>query len=128
MTTNAQWTAIREQVFKDQKGKCWSCWRTFNSHEDMHGHHCCIPKGHTNYKKKMALIDSPENIVLLCSQCHGDHGKLTNWFSRWSFFTDKLDHGYDMQKWLDNLDLKSGEYFLYLGKNEIYNKEYRSNG
>jgi hypothetical protein len=94
----------------------------------MHAHHACIPKGHTNYKKKMKLIDSPENIVLLCSLCHGNHGKLTNWYQRWSFFTDKLDHGYDMQKWLDDLDLRSGEYFLYLGKNENYSKEFVSNG
>ena len=128
MTTPAQWTAIRERVFKEQGGKCWVCPKVHQSHETMHAHHAIIPKSHTNYKKKMALIDSPENIILICWQCHENHGDLTNWHRRWMFFSDKLDFGYDMQKWLNDLNLRADEYFLYIGKDERFiNKEYRSN-
>jgi len=112
MTTKAQWTAIRERVFKDQKGKCWSCWRTFNSHEQMHAHHS-VYTADKNFSK---WLDSAENIVLLCPLCHSDHGKLSSWFMRLCAWSSKIDQGYDMESWHDGIPMLIKDNFFYIGK------------
>jgi len=123
MTTNAQWTAIRKRVFKEQEGKCATCWRMLEQHP-YHAHHAIIPKGQTNYAKYKKWLDMAENIVLVCRICHSQHGDLTNSFKRDMFWTDKIDLGYDMQGWYDSIPMiDKSHYFIYLGKEENGNKD-----
>ena len=114
MTSPAQWTAIREQVFKDQKGKCWSCWRTFNSHEDMHAHHA-VYTADKNFSK---WLDSVENIVLVCPACHSDHGRLSEYHRRLFAWSDKVDLGYNMTAWHDSIPMLIKDHFFYVGKDD----------
>ena len=110
MTTPSRWSEIRERVFKDQHGQCARCWRTFASHEDMHAHHAV----YSRQKGLEKWLDTPENIVLLCQKCHADHGHLTAWFRRNMFWTAKINAGYDMLTWHENMPMLIKDHFIYV--------------
>ena len=109
MTSPARWTDIRERLFKDQKGMCAHCWRTFNSHEDMHAHHAV----YSRQKGLEKWLDSEENIVLLCPRCHDQHGYLSSWFSRCEFWGKKVEQGYDMEKWHQEIPMLIKDKFTW---------------
>jgi len=126
MTSPASWLTIREHLFKEQKGQCAHCWRTFSSHEDMHAHHACYPKD----KKFSKCLDSKENITLLCNECHERiHQALGNSdFIRDLFWSKKIDIGYDMVEWEKNICRDDGQpmlihhKFYYIGSDKIREK------
>ena len=110
---------LRERLFNEQRGKCAFCWRTFNTHEMMHLHHAVIPKGQTNYKKFKKWLDTPENCVMSCWQCHEQHGDLTNDFMRDCVWTDKIDAGYEMQEWYDSIPMADKSHiFIYIHRGD----------
>ena len=112
MTSDTQWRKVREQVFKDQKGKCWVCPKVHQSHETMHAHHAV----YTYDKHLTKYLDSVENIFLLCPECHlKDHGYLTCWFKRLCAWSDKIDHGYEMEAWHEEIPMLIKDKFSYLG-------------
>ena len=134
MTTDTQWRKVREQVFKEQKGKCAKCPRTFASHDDMHGHHAIYGRD----VKFSKWLDRAENIVLLCGDCHEwiHHKNGNSEFIRDCFWTDKIDLGYDMETWDKNICRNDGQpmlihdnrtYRLYLKKKD-WNKRKEENG
>lgn len=114
MTTNKQWTVIREQVFADQNGKCWVCPKVHGSHDTMHAHHSVYSRD----KKFDKWLNSVENIFLICPECHAHHGGLSNLFKRHCAWTDKIDMGYDMQAWHDKIPMLVKDEFEYIGHKE----------
>ena len=110
MTSKARWLSIRETVFAEQRKSCAVCKLPFTSHEDMHGHHAI----YTRQKGLDKWLDTPENIVLLCQKCHADHGHLTAWFRRNMFWTAKIDAGYDMLTWHENMPMLIKDHFIYV--------------
>ena len=104
-------TATRERVFTEQRGKCANCWRTYPTHEYLHAHHCIYTRD-----KRMPKLDAPENIQLLCSHCHSEHGYLSSWFGRCMAWTVKIEQGYDMDTWNDGLPMLIKDTFLVLGE------------
>jgi 5-methylcytosine-specific restriction endonuclease McrA len=114
MTTKKRWTEIREKVFIDQCGKCFCCGKIFFSHEEMHAHHAV----YTKQKGMEKWLDSEQNILLICPACHADHGKLSNLFMRCCVWSDKIDHGYDMENWHLNIPMLLKDNFVYIGKSE----------
>ena len=118
MTTNAQWTAIRKRVFKEQEGKCWVCPNVHATHETMHGHHAV----YTYDKHFSKWLDRAENIFLLCPECHANHGDLSSYFKRCCAWTDKISAGYDMEKWHNEIPMLIKDNFLYLKKKDVVDK------
>lgn len=108
--------STRERVFHEQKGKCARCWRTFQSHEDLHAHHAVYTKD-----KRIKELDMAENIVLVCPKCHSDHGYLSSWFARCQAWSEKIDLGYDMVAWEKSLPMLIHDEFIYFEKEEKNN-------
>jgi len=106
-------TPTRERVFREQKGKCARCPRVFQSHEDLHAHHAVYGRD-----KRIPELDQPENIQLICHKCHAEHGYLSGWFMRCMAWTEKIDLGYRMQEWHDNLPMLIKDEFIYLEGSE----------
>lgn len=101
--------AIISRLLADQKNKCSACWRTI---PDFHVHHAIYTRD-----KRMKELDCVENLILLCPSCHLDnHGRLTSWFRRCVFWSAKIDGGYEMEKWNNDLDMKVKDNFIYLGE------------
>ena len=62
----------------------------------MQVHHAVYTRN-VNFAK---LLDKPENLALVCLQCHTTlHGHLTGWTRRNIFYQDKIAKGYDMRAW-----------------------------
>jgi hypothetical protein len=110
----ARWLAIREHLFKQQKGQCAHCWRKFTSHEDMHAHHAV----YSRMKGLEQWLDSVENITLLCPDCHANHGFHSSWFGRCLAWSKKIDAGFAMEKWHAEIPMLIKDNFLYIGKEE----------
>ena len=99
-----------DRLMNEQHGKCAACWRLVPPYEV---HHAIL----TRDKKFAKWLDMPENLVLLCPKCHqNEHGYLTGWFQRCSFWTDKIDAGYDMDAWHDSIPMMIKDTFIYLGE------------
>ena len=113
MTSKARWFEVRERVFKDQHGQCARCTRTFASHEDMHAHHAV----YSRQKGLEKWLDSEQNIILLCSHCHlDDHGLLTSWFRRCTFWKMKVEQGYQMDEWHNEIPMLIKDVFTWDGE------------
>jgi hypothetical protein len=112
MTSKARWLSIRETVFKEQRGRCTRCGKSFASHEGMHAHHAI----YTRAKGLEKWLDSEENIELVCHKCHADHGYLSSWFGRCMAYTRKVELGYDMEKWNAEIPMLIKDEFIVLGK------------
>jgi len=110
--------ATRERVFTEQRGKCATCWRHFQSHEEMHAHHCIYTRD-----KRMPELDEAPNIQLLCPDCHSNHGYLSSWFGRCMAWTAKIDAGYEMAAWNESLPMLIKDSFIYLGEEKDGKKD-----
>ena len=110
---------VIDRLWKEQGGTCKFCGRVFRTIEDAHVHHAIIPKGQTNYKKYKKWLDMAENLALVCWQCDYEHGYLTNDFVRDCIWTDKINAGYDMEKWYADIPMiDKAHRFLYLKEPE----------
>jgi hypothetical protein len=106
--------SVIARLLKEQGNKCCACPRTFDRHPH-HVHHAIIPRGQTNYKKFKKWLDMGENLMLVCWICDQQHGDLTGDFRRNIFWTFKIDHGWDMEKWYDSIPMVDKSHqFIYL--------------
>jgi ribosomal protein L40E len=91
------------------------CFRCGGKAEELH---------HAVYKraKKFPQLDEAENLVMLCHKCNAESGKgyVQSWFFRCLVYSHKLELGYRMDEWLDNIGMKSPDHFIYIGKNERF--------
>lgn len=83
-------------LYKEQRGGCALCGRLFTRENPMQVHHAVYTRN-VNFAK---LLDMPQNLALICLQCHTTlHGHLTGWTRRSIFYQDKIAKGYDMRTW-----------------------------
>jgi len=87
--------------------------------ETGHAHHAIVPRAKTNTRKHGNLLDAPENLVIVCWKCHEQHGVLSSYFMRLYFYSQKIDRGYDMEKWYAQLNMD--EQMFYIGNVEEEN-------
>jgi len=85
-----------DKLNAEQRGCCAWCGRLFTWDNPMQVHHAVYTRN-VNFAK---LLDMPENLALICLQCHTTlHGHLTGWTRRNIFYQDKIAKGYDMRAW-----------------------------
>ena len=88
--------ATIDKLYKEQGGDCAVCHRLFTWDNPMQVHHAVYTRN-VNFAK---LLDMPENLALVCLQCHTTlHGLLTGWTRRNIFYQDKTAKGYRMAEW-----------------------------
>jgi hypothetical protein len=96
-----------ERLLKEQHSHCARCWRAippFQVHHAVYGRE----------KRFQKYLDMPENLQLLCPTCHAKHGYLLSWFARCAVWTDKINAGYDMEKWHAEIPMLIHDQFIYL--------------
>jgi hypothetical protein len=103
--------SIIDRLYREQHGKCQFCWRPI---PPFHIHHAI----YTRDKRFSKWLDMPANLVLTCPACHAQHGILSNIFMRMCVWSDKIDHGYDMEKWHTDIPMLIKDQFIYIGKEE----------
>ena len=88
--------ATIDKLYKEQNGDCAVCHRLFTWGNPMQCHHAVYGRD----KRFAKLLDKPENLALVCHECHTNlHGHLTGWTRRNIFYQDKIAKGYDMRAW-----------------------------
>ena len=102
---------IIDRLYREQRGICQFCARPIPPFEC---HHAVYTRD-IHFAK---WLDMAENLVLVCPACHADHGKLSNLFMRWYVWSDKIDRGYDMEKWHLEIPMLLKDHFVYIGKSE----------
>jgi hypothetical protein len=95
-----------DRLLKDQQYTCELCWQHIPPY---HAHHAVYTKD----KRFASYLDMPENLILLCPECHADHGKLSNWFMRCVIWSRKIDKGYDMVAWHEAIPMLIKDEFIY---------------
>lgn len=95
----------KARLLKEQNGLCWICRKPLR--EDAHVHHAVISRD----KRFAEWLDQPENLILVCSQCHGNHGRLSNYNTRKAVLDWKVKIGYQMREWLESIPMKVKERF-----------------
>ena len=94
-----------DRLLKDQRGACWKCGRDL--YKGYHVHHACI----TRDKRFAKYLDQAENLLLICPRCHSNHGNLSNIKTRRQVWQWKKAHGYDMDKWQEDMNMKITDKF-----------------
>jgi uncharacterized protein YbaR (Trm112 family) len=90
---------VIDRLMKEQSNHCCLCSCPLPPYEVHHAIY-------TRDKKFSKWLDTAENLVLLCPACHQRlHGDLTSWFMRSLFWTRKLEKGYDMYKWHEEIPM-----------------------
>jgi 5-methylcytosine-specific restriction endonuclease McrA len=103
--------SVIDRLYREQHGICQFCWRPIPPYSV---HHAVYTRD-IHFAK---WLDMAENLVLACPVCHADHGKLSNLFMRCCVWSDKIDRGYDMEKWHDSIPMFLKDNFVYIGKEE----------
>lgn len=98
--------ATIQRLLKEQHNACWNCGRPLKKYEV---HHAIYGRD----KKFSKWLDMPENLFLVCPECHSKHGYLSCYFARCCAWTDKINAGYDMEGWHAELPMKVKDNFLY---------------
>ena len=102
---------IKTRLLKEQSSQCWVCKLPLT---DGHIHHAIISRD----KRFADYLDQPENLIIVCPRCHGDHGKLSNWEMRCRVYSWKIDRGYDVDSWLASLPFRVKDRFVSAPKEE----------
>ncbi len=69
-------------------------------------HHAIIRRS-----KKHPEYDAPENLELVCRHCHAS-GDLDSYSHSCVFWKRQVSRGYDMEKWIQSLGLKTREFYV----------------
>jgi sarcosine oxidase delta subunit len=64
-------------------------------------------------KEEQELIYVKENCIVLCHQCHMEHGQ-TQYMTKW-FVEHRTTQGYDLEAWLKSLPFKVTPRLGYVG-------------
>lgn len=85
--------SIIDRLYREQHGICQFCCRPIPPFE-------CHHAIYTRDKRFSKWLDSPENLILLCKNCHSNnHGRLTNFETRKKVYKYKIEKGYLMAEW-----------------------------
>ena len=107
--------SIIDRLWEEQKGICaCGCGRplTKSGPGKARAHHGI----YTRDERFAEWLDMAENLFLIRDDCHkSEHGRLTNWFWRSLFWTEKLKF-YDMHKWHDSIPMLVKDKFYEFDK------------
>ena len=112
---NIQYLKARKVVLDEQKHLvryfgyvpvCPRCWKSNIYSPPTDGHHFLVKKGDVQRweLENRELINVPDNIIMLCHECHmlfGQTAHLTEWCVE-----HKESLGYDLKSWLETLPFK----------------------
>jgi len=93
-----------DALLRDQKGACWKCGRSIQAFEVHHS----IYSRDVRFQK---YLDMPENLILLCGDCHFHHGQLLNIYTRRKVWQWKKEHGYLMDAWHWSIPMRVKDNF-----------------
>lgn len=103
-----------DKLYLEQRGGCAWCGRLFTHVNPMQCHHAI----YTRDKRFAKWLDASENLVLLCADCHANHGDMSSWFMRCHWWTHKLELGYPMEEWAESIPMIVKDNFLDLRRGE----------
>ena len=98
--------AVISRLLRDQSSMCWKCGRDLYQ-TGFHKHHCC----YTRDIRFSRWLDVGENTLLVCPRCDQNHGILSNIETRKKAWKFKIEHGWDMVKWHNEIPYKVKDNF-----------------